>query len=1132
MAVWSNSISSMKRTANLVVGWLIQGGLVSTGAYASGLRSLWRVCEDLEVTKSQSNSPAGGPKKREASDSASPEAHQPRTPLCRGLVAAWLPLFIPFLCAAAEVSPYHARNWQTDAGLPNNVVQAIVQTTDGYLWVGTQYGLARFDGVRFTIFNRNNVPEMRNANILGLHEARDGSLWIATGSGGILKLHNGEFVPYGKAEGLAHDYTLGAVLESKDGAMWFGTLAGVSRIKDGKITNFDQKSGLRNNAVRDICEDQQGTLWLATGGGLDCRTSDGQIHPAPVANGFKGADIRAICCDRQGTIWFGAGNELHRVHNGQHTVFAQGTKLPYNIIRRLYLDRQDNLWVGTYGSLSRFVDGKFVVQSGSDGLPFDLVSALFEDREDNVWVGSRDGLTQFRPKRLMTYTAEQGLPNNNVMSVLEDRNGAIWTGTWGGGLSTLKDGVFKSYTNRGELPVLTLALYEDHSGKLWAGTDYAGTLFRLGNKSLKRFTPAQGLPGRAIRVIYEDSQTNLWVGTSQGLYAGRDDFPCASPPQPATQPSAAPDSTDESAIEFASVTAAKQRLDVSAEAQERQTASRGPGEMRFRPFGAEQGLAKVIVRDVLESRAGQLWVATEKGLWRFDRERGKTNRPGSEADASVPGWETKGTKFTWHNGLSVDATITLYEDQSGDVWIGTAGGGLDRFHEGTFTAFTKANGLFSDTICDILEDERGWLWMSCPRGIFRVSRQELESCGKGVNRNIVSIAYGKGDGMVSELCNGVAKPGAWKSRDGRLWFATSKGACVVDPNAQTQEDRKPPRVVVERVWADKQQFPAKEVLPVRAPIRLPAGHGELEFHYTALSFRAPERNRFKYKLEGVNADWVEAGSRRVAYYDNLAPGKYVFRVLACNNNGIWNEEGAVAEIVLLPHAWQTWWFKLGMSAIAGLVFVGAHRMRLSRLRAIDRLRLRLAADLHDDVGSNLSTISLLTRRLQKQQGLGESTAEDLDAIHRISRQSGSAIREIIWLINPEYDTMKDLVTRMRELADSILTGFEYNFQGPPVDWSHKLNLQFRQNIFLLYKETLTNVARHSQATRVEIKIEQDADSLRMSIQDNGIGFDSAVQSSGNGLKNLKLRAARVKGVLTIESKPGQGTCVAFSAKHS
>ena len=244
-----------------------------------------------------------------------------------------------------------------------------------------------------------------------------------------------------------------------------------------------------------------------------------------------------------------------------------------------------------------------------------------------------------------------------------------------------------------------------------------------------------------------------------------------------------------------------------------------------------------------------------------------------------------------------------------------------------------------------------------------------------------------------------------------------------------------------------------------APIRLPPGHGELEFYYTALSFRAPERNRFKYKLEGVNADWVEAGSRRVAYYDNLSPGKYVFRVLACNNNGIWNEEGAVAEIVLLPHAWQTWWFKLGMGAIAALAFVGAHRMRLSRLRDIDRLRLRLAADLHDDVGSNLSTISLLTRRVQKQRALGESTAEDLAAIHRISRQSGSAIREIIWLINPEYDTMKDLVTRMRELADSFLTGLEYNFQGPPVDWSHKLNLQFRQNIFLLYKETLTNVAR-------------------------------------------------------------------------
>jgi ligand-binding sensor domain-containing protein/two-component sensor histidine kinase len=972
------------------------------------------------------------------------------------------------LSPANDLSQYHSRIWQADSGLPNNTVQTVVQTRDGYLWVGTQFGLARFDGVHFTLFNRNNVPEMRNSNILGLRETRDGSLWIATGSGGVLRLRDGNFAHYGKAEGLAHDFTLGPIMETTDGSIWVGTLGGLSRFKDGKFSSFTHANGLSDNPVRDLCEDQQGTLWIGTGAGLDYYGSDGVIRPAPAANGFKGADIRAICCDSNGAIWFAAGNELHRLRNGQHTLFTQGKGLPYNIIRRLYPDRAGNLWVGSYGGLSRFQDGKFVPQSGSDGLPFDLVNALFEDREGNLWVGSRDGLTQFRAKRLMTYTAEQGLPNNNVMSILEDRAGTVWIGTWGGGVSGLKNGAFTIHTNRADVPVLALAMREDREGRLWVGTDYAGGLFCLNGESVQQFTPAQGLPGRAVRVIFEDSRTNLWVGTSRGLYLGRAD----PPPEPAE--------------------GAKLR-------------------MKFRPVTADPGLATAIVREILEDRSGKLWVATEQGLWRFDHD--------------------KLVKFTTNDGLSENAVISLYQDPSGDLWIGTAGGGLNRFRDGTFSSFTTRNGLFHDTICEILEDERGWLWMSCPRGIFRVDKRDLESCAQGVARRVKSIAYGKGDGMVSELCNGVAKPGAWKSRDGRLWFATGKGACVVDPNVQTDEDRSPPVVVLERALANKQPFPGNETLPLTTPMRVRPGNGELEFDYTALSFRSPERNRFKYKLEGVNPDWVEAGARRVANYYNIAPGKYRFQVIACDNSGVWNETGATAEILLLPHFWQTWWFRIGLIGALGLVFLALHRLRLTRLREIDRVRLRLAADLHDDIGSNLSTISLLSRRAQKQHANGEAAGEDLAAINRISRQTASAIREIVWLINPEYDTMRDLVTRMKEAADSILAGIDCQFQSPEADLSHKLTLQFRQNIFLLYKETLTNVARHSQASRAEIKVEQDDELWRLTVHDNGVGFDPQASYSGNGLKNLRLRATKLNGTLGLDSQPGRGTTVSFSAKH-
>jgi ligand-binding sensor domain-containing protein len=963
-----------------------------------------------------------------------------------------------FLASAAwggDLSQYHLRNWQTDAGLPHNTVQAVVQTRDGYLWVGTQYGLARFDGTRFTVFRRSNVPEMRNPNIIGLRAASDGTLWIATGSGGVLRLRDGNFVHFGTENGLPHDWMLGPVLETPDGAIWVGSMGGLSRIKDDKITNFDQKSGLVNNAVRDLCLDRAGNLWIGTGGGLDSMGSDGVIHPAPIAHGMKGADVRAICCDSEGTIWVGAGNELHQIRDGRHTAFPQGAGLPYNIIRRLCVDREGNLWVGSYGGLSRFVAGEFIPQLGADGLPFDLVTGLFEDREANLWVGSRDGLTQCRAPRFTTYTARQGVPNNNVMSVLEDHASTIWIATWGGGVSALRNGVFTMLTNRPRGPALALALHEDRSGCLWAGTDYSGGLFRFNDQSVQHFTPAQGLPGKAIRAIYEDSRSNLWVGTSEGLYVGK--------------------------------------------------------EGRFAAYAAEPGLGSVIARDIHEDRLGNIWVGTDHGLWRL----------GSD----------KRTKYTKQDGLSEDDILSLYEDRAGELWIGTARGGLNWYHDGGFVSFMTDNGLFHNTICEILEDDQGSVWMSCPRGVFRVKRSDLEAFARDRTRRLESFAYGKADGMASELCNGVAKPGAWKSKDGRLWFATSKGVSVIDPGEPAHEDRSPPEVIIERIVAGKQSFPSQETLTASSPIEIAPGNGELEFDYTALCFRAPEKNQFRYRLEGLKPDWVEAGASRVAWYHNLSPGTYRFHVTARNNNGLWNESGAVAEITLLPHFWQTSWFHVSAALAAGLVIFGLHRFHVAHLREIDRFRLRLAADLHDDVGSNLSTISLLSRRAQKSAA-GKGAVEDIATIHRISRQTANAIREIVWLINPEYDTMQDLVTRMKDAADSILTGIDCRFEAPPAALSHKLTLQFRQNVFLLYKEALTNVARHAQASRVDIAVAQHDHTCEVRVHDNGVGFDPQASHNGNGLKNLRLRAAKLKGELTIDSGPDRGTTISLSAKHS
>jgi len=479
--------------------------------------------------------------------------------------------------------------------------------------------------------------------------------------------------------------------------------------------------------------------------------------------------------------------------------------------------------------------------------------------------------------------------------------------------------------------------------------------------------------------------------------------------------------------------------------------------------------------------------------------------------------------------LSNTTTGALHPDHQGSLWIGTSGGGLNRLRHGHFTAYTARQGLFSDNVYEIVEDKNGWLWLTSPRGIFRVLRTDFDRLDAGDISAIHCIAYGTADGLASEVCNLVAKPSAWEGKDGRLWFATTKGLSVIDPAGPEDKNLDPPRVVVERVLADRNPFPAAETLPFSGSVRIPPGRGELEFQYTALSFRVPERTRFRYRLEPTETDWTEAGSRRIAHYSNIYPGTYHFRVLARNSDNTWSEPGAVAEVVVLPHVWQTWSFKLAVGAVAVLGLLGLHGMRLARVRELESLRLRLAADIHDEVGSNLSTISLLARKLLKG-GTPNEAVEDVAAINRISGQTSSSIREIVWFINPENDTWEDLILRMNETAIAMLPGIECRFRSTQENLSKTIMPQHRQDLFLFYKEILANIAKHSNASHVEIDVSRTDGLWQLTVTDNGVGFDAHAMHSGNGLKNLRLRATRLKGELNIKSESGRGTTVSFSTR--
>jgi ligand-binding sensor domain-containing protein/signal transduction histidine kinase len=934
--------------------------------------------------------------------------------------------------------------------------------------------LARFDGTQFVCYDSSNTPALKNSSITALCAGKDGSLWIGTDGGGLIRLYNGVFSAFTTTNGLAGDKIL-VISESGDDSLWIGTTTGMSRYRNGRFRTYTTRDGLLSDVVRYVYEDQEKSLWIATGKGLNRLKQDGTLAAFVMPNGLPNNSVRVICQDRGGRTWVGSNNGLLWYDWFWGIDFyAYNTKygLSDPFVSAICEDGDDNLWVGTYSGLNRFRDGRFYHQPDSDGQPFDQVNTLFADREGNLWVGSRDGLTRLASEKFFTYTKEEGLTYNNVMSVLDDAKGNVWIGTWGGGLDELQGEKIiarSPVSTNGLSQDLILSLCLGHDGSLWMGSDYDGGLMHLQNGIITHYTWRDGLINGGLRVLRQDSHGFLWAGTDHGLSCLKDG--------------------------------------------------------KFIANEVTESMTNESVRDLCEDGSGSLWIATQNELARWQ-------------DGQL-------TVFTTANGLPNGGLTALYADNDNNLWIGTASRGLDRYRNGRFTSCTSRQGLFSDDILGIVEDH-GWLWMSSSRGIFRVLKRDFDAFDNGKADSVVSLAYGKNDGMETPQCNGEGKPSIWKSRDGRIWFPTSKGLVVVDPKT-IKMDEEPPSVFIESVAADEKVVAdgrielagATRVLGRRLkPLRIFPGRGELEFQYAAIGFSAPESGRFQYRLDGVDSNWIDAGIRRVAYYSHLPSGSYRFEVKACNKDGVWNEAGAHLDVIIAPHIWEMLWFRVLVAlmiagGVVGLAFYAARRrvqrkfILLEQQHAVERERGRIARDMHDQIGSGLTQIGLLGEFARRASNKSrEAAITHVDRICDTARELAQTLDEMVWMVNPRNDTLNKLGLYLAAYAEEFFqpTSVRCLLEIPSGLPAWPLPADVRHNLFLTAKEAFNNIAKHSLASEARLRISLEGSTLEICIEDDGVGFaGDGATNSRNGLFNMKERIRDIGGAFDISSGPHHGT---------
>jgi signal transduction histidine kinase/ligand-binding sensor domain-containing protein len=957
-----------------------------------------------------------------------------------------------------DVSQYAHTAWKVRDGFTKGMIWDVAQTPDGYLWLGTEFGLVRFDGVKAVPWDpppdqSKKAQTLHSTNVRGLFAAPDGTLWISTDNG-LASWKNGKLTQYPELNGfLVHRAT-----QDHNGSIWAVAQAGnegkLCEIRNGSAKCFGEDI-LRSGAFG-VHEDGKGNLWVGGSGGV-WRWKPG---PPEFYRGDRAIGIRDMAEDDDGALLFPLAGGIGRLIAGKmqmaypFPVSMRGVHSP-SMLR----DRDGGLWAGTLsGGIVHFHQGRTDVFSQADGLTADNVLNLFEDREGNIWASTINGLDRFRELPIVSYTVKQGLSNAPAMAVLAAKDGSIWFDT-ADGLDRLNDA--------------RVTVYGAHSGRPAAG----------------RAIKDSGVPDHRL-TLFQDSRGRFWISSLSGVgYLENDRYISTAAPGGFIIAMAGDVSGN---LWMAHQDLGLVRLSPNNEVQR----------IPWDTFG-RQGPAYTLAGDPAQ---GGVWIGFLKGgiVWFRD---GKVQ-----------------ASYTAADGLAQGRVNDLRFDKGGVLWAATDGG-LSLLKDGKLATLSSKNGLPCDAVHWTIEDDSQSVWMMMPCGLVRVARSELDSILDSTSPALHATVFGAADGVSLTTLAGNINPHVAKTPDGRLWFWNVDGIAVVDPR-HLPSNKLPPPVHIETVVINGKERATDEGL------ELSHRSNDLEIDYTALSFTNPDRVFFKYKLEGMDADWQYVGTRRQAYYNNLPPKTYRFRVMASNNDGVWNEAGAAWNFTIVPAYYQTTWF------LALCVVVGAgclwllYRLRLRQIahqfnmRMEERIgeRTRIARDLHDTLLQSFQGVLLKFHAVSFKLQNNPEARKDLEGVIEQARTAIAEGRDAVQGLRSSTLVNNDLANAISVFAQDQGDLVRVQVEGV----SRELVPLVRDEIYRIAIESLRNAFRHAHAKSIEVEIHYDRRQLKLRIRDDGQGIDQKILAEGgraghHGLPGMQERAKLVGGKLTVWSKPGSGT---------